>query len=174
MTELRIVNGRVYDPANGIDGEVREICVSGGKIVAEVGPGARRIDAAGMVVMPGGVDIHAHIAGPKVNLARKLQPEDHRLDVHPRTPWSRSGVGGSVPSTFATGYRYAGLGYSTVMEAAVPPLGARHAHEELDDTPVIDKGFYVLMGNNELAMRLIAAGDRAQLHDYVAWLLNAA
>ena len=48
----------------------------------------------GMVVMPGGVDIHCHIAGPKVNLARKLQPEDHRHDVHPRTRHTRSGVSG--------------------------------------------------------------------------------
>ena len=31
-----------------------------------------------MVVMPGGVDIHAHIAGPKVNAARRLTPEEHR------------------------------------------------------------------------------------------------
>ena len=39
---------------------------------------ATRIDARGMVVMPGGVDIHAHIAGPKVNAARRLAPEEHR------------------------------------------------------------------------------------------------
>ena len=31
--------------------------------------------------MPGGVDIHAHIAGPKVNAARKLAPEEHRADT---------------------------------------------------------------------------------------------
>ena len=29
---LRIINGRVYDPTNGIDGEVREICIQGGKV----------------------------------------------------------------------------------------------------------------------------------------------
>ena len=41
------------------------MCLQDGKVVAEVGPDARRIDARGMVVMPGGVDIHAHIAGPE-------------------------------------------------------------------------------------------------------------
>jgi hypothetical protein len=61
---LRIVNGRVYDPLNGIDGEVRDVCIQDGKIVAHVPPEARRIDAHGMVIMPGGVDIHCHIAGP--------------------------------------------------------------------------------------------------------------
>jgi formylmethanofuran dehydrogenase subunit A len=171
---LRIVNGRVHDPANGIDGEVRDICVQDGKIVESVPPEARRIDAAGMVVMPGGVDIHCHIAGPKVNLARKLQPEDHRLDVHPRTPFTRSGVGGTVPSTFATGYRYATLGYTTAMEAAVPPLGARHVLEELHDTPIIDKGFYVLLGNNVLLYRLLKEGRMEEFRQAAAWWLNAA
>ncbi len=171
---LRIVNGRVYDPANGIDGEVREICIRDGRITDKAPAEAKTIDAAGMVVMPGGVDIHCHIAGPKVNLARKLQPEDHRLDVHPRTPFTRSGVGGTVPSTFTTGYRYATLGYTTAMEAAVPPIGARHALEELNDTPVIDKGFYVLLGNNVFLYRLLKEGRMGEFREAVAWWLNAA
>ena len=171
---LRIVNGRVYDPANNVDGEIRDVCIEQGKIVADVPQGARRIDARGMVVMPGGVDIHCHIAGPKVNLARKLQPEDRRLDVHPATSVNRSGTGGIVPSTFATGYRYAAMGYTTAMEAAVPPLGARHALEELHDTPVIDKGFYVLLGNNVLLNKLLKENRTEEFRQAVAWWLNAA
>ena len=62
---------------------------------------------------------------------------------------------GSVPSTFATGYKYAGLGYTTAFDAAIAPLAARHAHEEFADTPCIDKGFYTLMGNNHYLMRSI-------------------
>ena len=133
----------------------------------------RTIDAAGMVVMPGGVDMHCHIAGPKVNTARKMRPEDHRLDPVPRTSITRSGVGKTVPSTFATGYRYAAMGYTTAFDAAVPPMAARHAHEEFSDTPVIDKGFFVLMGNNEFIMQQIAAGEHERLRHYVAWLLHA-
>ena len=169
---LRIINGEVYDPINNINGEVREICIDDGRIVASVN-GGRTIDAAGMVVMPGGVDMHCHIAGPKVNTARKMRPEDHRLDPVPRTSITRSGVGKTVPSTFATGYRYAAMGYTTAFDAAVPPLAARHAHEEFSDTPVIDKGFFVLMGNNEFIMQQIAAGEHERLRHYVAWLLNA-
>ena len=78
---LRIAQGRVYDPANGIDGEVRDVCLDGGKVVEELPSDAPRLDARGMVVMPGGVDIHSHIAGPAVNAARKLAPEEHRADV---------------------------------------------------------------------------------------------
>jgi formylmethanofuran dehydrogenase subunit A len=170
---LRIVNGRIYDPANGVDGAVGDVCISGGRIVADVPPDARRIDARGMVVMPGGVDIHCHIAGPKVNLARKVQPEDHRHDVHLRTRVTRSGTGGTVPSTFATGYRYAAMGYTAAMEAAVTPLGARHTLEELHDTPVIDKGFFVLMGNNVLMYRLLQEGRREEFRQTLAWWMSA-
>lgn len=173
MSMMRIVNGRVYDPANGVDGEIRDVCVADGQIVAEVAPEARRLDASGLVIMPGGVDIHCHIAGAKVNLARKLQPEDHRHDVHPRTTVTRSGVGGTVPSTFTTGYRYALLGYTTAMEAAVPPISARHTLEELHDTPIIDKGFYVLMGNNVLLYKLLEQGRRDDFRNALAWWLSA-
>ena len=98
------------------------------------------LDATGFVVMPGGVDMHAHIAGPKVNVARKMRPEDKRkAPVIRRTSFTRSGTTGSVPSTFATGYLYAGMGWTTAVEAAVPILSAKHTHEELRDTPIIDK-----------------------------------
>ena len=170
---LRIVNGKIHDPANNINGETREICIEDGKIVESVSDDASRIDAHGMVVMPGGVDMHCHIAGSKVNLARKLQPEDHRRDVHPATAYTRSGTGGVVPSTFATGYRYATLGYTTAMEAAVPPLTARHVLEELHDTPIIDKGFYVLLGNNVFLYKLLEKGRMDEVRQAVAWWLNA-
>jgi formylmethanofuran dehydrogenase subunit A len=176
VTEIRISGGAVHDPANQVDGEVRDVCLADGKVVADVGPGARRIDAHGMVVMPGGVDIHAHIAGPKVNAARKLTPDDRRDDPQDRTEILRSGTGGVVPSTFATGYRYSLLGYTTVVEAAAPPLAARHVLSELRDTPMIDKAFLILMGNNQVLFELIRQSGGAvspQLRDAVAWWLEA-
>src|SRR5216110_2158511 len=174
---LRITGGTVYDPANGVDGVVRDVCIEGDQIVAKVPASAPRLDARGMVVMPGGVDMHAHVAGSSVNHARRLLPEEHAADplTAPRLEdgaVARSGTGGTVPSTFATGYRYAGLGYTTVMEAAVAPLAARHAHAELDDTPIIDAGFFVLLGNDEYLLRQLAAGEAVRARDYVAWLLG--
>jgi formylmethanofuran dehydrogenase subunit A len=157
---FKIAGGTVYDPANGIDGQVRDLWIAGDKIVeapidSEVRP-ARTIDARGLVVMPGGVDMHCHIVGSKVNTARKMCPEQKRRgQAVLRTRNTRSGTMGSVPSTFATGYKYAGLGYTTAFDAAIPPLTARHAHEELADTPCVDKGFYTLMGNNHYLMRSI-------------------
>ena len=85
----------------------------------------------------------------------------------------RSGTGGTVPTTFTTGYRYAGLGYTTVFDAAVAPLLARHSHAELDDTPCVDGGIFVLMGNDEYLLRQVAAGERERARDYAAWLLGS-
>ena len=134
----------------------------------------REIDARGLVVMPGGVDMHCHIAGPKVNVARKMRP-DEKVEpaVLRRTAITRSGTLGSVPSTFATGYKYAGLGYTTAFDAAISPLSARHAHEELADTPCIDKGFYVLMGNNHYVMQCIQQNEPQKLRAFIGWLLGA-
>ena len=176
MTAIRITGGAVHDPANDVDGEVRDVCLKDGKVVADVGSDARRIDARGTVVMAGGVDIHAHIAGPKVNAARRLSPEDRREHPLDRTELLRSGTGGAVPSTFATGYRYSLLGYTTVVEAAAPPLAARHVLAELRDTPIIDKAFLILMGNNQVLFELIRESRgavSAPLRDAVAWWLDA-
>src|SRR3984885_12807560 len=131
MSLIRISGGNVHDPANDVNGDIRDVCLRDGKVVDDVGPEARRIDARGMVVMAGGVDIHAHIAGPAVNAARKLSPEERRDHPMDRTEILRSGTGGLVPSTFATGYRYSLLGYTTVVEAPAPPLAARHVLAEL-------------------------------------------
>ncbi len=176
---LKLANGTIYDPLNNLNGVVQDIWVQDGKVIAAPSDPDERpdkvIDATGLIVMPGGVDIHAHIAGPKVNAARKMRPEDKRkAPVVRRTPISRSGTTGSVPSTFATGYLYAGMGYTTAFDAAVPPLGARHAHEEFHDTPIIDKGFYVLMGNNHYVLRQIAANEPEKLRAFAAWLLGSA
>lgn len=176
-SRLRITGGTVYDPANGLDGVVCDVCIEGDRIVADVPASAPRLDARGLVVMPGGVDIHAHVAGSSVNHARRLLPEEHAADRVPAPHFAdgtraRSGSGGTVPSTFATGYRYAGLGYTTVMEAAVAPVAARHAHAELDDTPIIDAGFFVLLGNDDYLLNQIASGERGRARDYAAWLLG--
>ena len=177
-SRLRISGGTVYDPANGVDGEVRDVCIDGDRIVAELPSNVPRLDARGMIVMPGGVDIHAHIAGSSVNQGRRLLPEQHATDPVPAPrladgATARSGTAGTIPSTFTTGYRYAGLGYTTVMEAAVAPLAARHAHAELDDTPIIDAGCFVLLGNDDYLLRQLAAGELARARQYVAWLLGA-
>jgi len=177
---LRIAGGTVHDPANGVDGEVRDVCVEDGRIVATLPADAPTLDVRGMVVMAGGVDMHAHIASSAVNQGRRLLAAERAADPAPAPalddgePLPRSGTGGTLPTTFTTGYRYAGLGYTTVFDAAVAPLFARSTHAELDDTPIIDAGGFILMGNDEYLFRLIDAGERERARDYAGWLLGAA
>src|SRR3954462_9058949 len=171
---LRITCGTVYDPANHVHGEIRDVCIANGKVVASV-EGGRTIDATGMVVFPGGVDVHTHVAGAALNFARGLIPEQHRKAapvIHSQI--RRAGLGGSTPTTFATGYLYAGMGWTTVNEAAVPILTARHTHEELRDTPIVDKTCCVLMANNEILLDLLEAGEFERAKHVVAWQIWAA
>jgi len=172
---LRITGGTVYDPANGIDGQVRDLCIDdAGKFVASV-DGGRTIDATGMIVFPGGVDVHTHVAGGAINFARAMTPEDHRrTQAFIRSQTRRSGLGGMAPTTFATGYLYAGMGWTTVNEAAVPVLSARHTHEELSDIPIVDKTSCVLMANNELLLDQLQLGEYERAKNIVAWYLWAA
>jgi formylmethanofuran dehydrogenase subunit A len=176
---LRIRGGAVHDPANRVDGEVRDVCIENGRIVASLPSDAPVLNASGMVVMPGGVDMHAHFASSSCNHARRLVPEEHAADPIPAPNLlddegpGRSGTGGTLPSTYSTAYRYAGLGYTTAFDAAVAPIMARHSHHELDDTPILDAGFFTLMGNDEYLLRQIAAGERDRARDYAAWLLGA-
>lgn len=179
MSTLLIRGGRVVDPANGVDSE-GDVWIRDGRVVAApADPDARAdrtIDARGYVVMPGGVDVHSHIAGSKVNAARIMRPEERRSDARAMRRWRdfRSGTIGSVPSTFATGYQYAGLGYTTAVDAAIPPLGARAAHAEFGDVPLVDKAMLVLMGNNHLVMEAVKSKDRAAVERTAAWLLDSA
>jgi len=174
MRDLIVKGGYVYDPLNGVDGERTDILIGGGKVVEELDERkAKVIDASGMTVMPGGVDVHSHIAGSKINIGRLMRPEDHRKDVVPRTRLTRAGVGYSCPSTFVAGYRYAQMGYTSVMEAAMPPLGARHVHEELNDTPIFDKTAFPLFGNNYFTLKYVKAGDLEMLKAFIAWMLRA-
>lgn len=74
--DLVIVNGRVIDPASGLDG-VRSIGVNGSTIqVVSDQPltGRTRIDAAGLVVAPGFIDLHQHGQ-------RRVAPAVDRLKV---------------------------------------------------------------------------------------------
>jgi dihydroorotase len=65
--DLLIKGGHVIDPANRIDG-VMDVAVSGNRI-ARVAPaipasqGRKVIDAAGLYVTPGLIDLHAHVFG---------------------------------------------------------------------------------------------------------------
>ena len=172
---MRLAGARVIDPANGIDGQVRDLYVRDGCIVEapQDAASAQTIDVSGRIVMAGAIDLHTHIGGGKVNLARLLLPEDHRRVRYERTELTRASCGHAAPGTLATGYRYAEMGYTACFEPAMLPSNARQTHLELGDTPIVDKGCYALLGNDDFFLRMLAAGEaQARINDYVAWTLD--
>ncbi|MGH8750229.1 MAG: formylmethanofuran dehydrogenase subunit A, partial [Burkholderiales bacterium] len=175
---LKLTGGKIYDPAHDINGEVRDLYLQDGRIVAAPAAGARisqEYDLRGKIVMAGAIDLHTHIGGGKVNIARAMLPEDHRGDVALRTALTRSGCGHAAPSTLTTGYRYAEMGYTACFEPAMLPMNARQAHMEMGDTPMVDKGAYAMLGSDDFLLRLLAAKqDQQAINDYVAWTLSAA
>jgi formylmethanofuran dehydrogenase subunit A len=168
----RIKGGRVIDPANGSDG-IDDVWMRDGRVV-EAPPGAgadETFDAAGKIVMAGAIDIHSHIAGWSVNTARLLLPE-FRLGSAARpgsTPLSTAGW-----PAVEIGGLYATMGFTTVVEPAVSPHYALHAHLELADIPIIDKATLAVLGNDDFLLDLVRRKESAAaVRDYVAWTLAA-
>lgn len=171
----KLTGGIVYDPANQINGEKRDLYIEDGRLIAPAAKIDQNYDISDKVVMAGAIDLHTHIGGGKGNIARMLMPENHRLDPAPRTAIKRSGTGHAMPSTFTTGYRYAEMGYTAAFEPAVLPMNARQAHMEMGDVPMLDKGGYIMLGNDDYLLRLMAAkAPQTVINDYVAWTLRAA
>jgi formylmethanofuran dehydrogenase subunit A len=174
---IKLSGGKVYDPANKVSGEVRDIYVEDGKIVAAPAGGrvAQTYDVKGRVVMAGAIDPHTHIGGGKMTIARMMIPEDHMKDEVARTDLTRAGTGHAVPSTMVTGYRYAEMGYTACFEPAMLPANARQAHMEMGDTPMVDKGAFVMLGSDDYFLRQLAAKNEFErIKDYVAWTMHSA
>ncbi|TFW33994.1 dihydroorotase [Massilia horti] len=79
--KLHIKNGRLVDPANGID-SVKDLFIADGKVAAVDHPPAgfdavRTIDASGLVVAPGLVDLSARLREPGYEYKATLESEMH-------------------------------------------------------------------------------------------------
>lgn len=73
-TSISLLGGTLYDPANGKNGVVCDIHIRDGRIVDALHETpSRTLDLSGLIVMPGGVDIHSHVAGPKVCSGRRMR-----------------------------------------------------------------------------------------------------
>ena len=131
-----------------------------------------------MVVMPGGVDIHSHVASSSVNHARRVLPDEHTADpaaapdllrcrrplghrrhradhVHHRLPLRRPGLHYRVRCRRRA--------------RSAPATRTRSWTTRRSSTA----GFFVLMGNDEYLLRQIDAGERDRARDYAAWLFGA-
>jgi dihydroorotase len=75
MGTLLIRNGRVIDPASGLD-DVRDLFIDNGKIARIGGTGGTAdevIDARGKIVAPGFIDMHVHLREPGLEHAETIE-----------------------------------------------------------------------------------------------------
>ena len=160
VPRIVLVGGTIHDPAHGRDGVVDDVWIEGGKIIPRPADasGFQRVDATGLVVMPGGVDLHSHVAGPKVNAGRRIAPH---LARH------RTAAPAAVPTIHSTGALYAALGYTTVFDAAIATSAAAVAHHELADLPILDKGIYLLAADDADLLAALAIHDHTRCADLV-------
>jgi formylmethanofuran dehydrogenase subunit A len=135
---LKIAGGCVYDPAQGWQGEVRDLFVSEGRMAPSLAQVDRILDAAGKAVLPGGVDLRAPLAGLGQDFLR---------------------LRGWVPTPAALGEAYALLGYTHVHEPFLTLATAGYVHRELAALPLVDTSASLVVNLRDLDLYL-AAGDR--------------
>ncbi len=171
---LWIKNGIVVDPKNGIDGEKMDIFIKEGKIVEESEvkkEECKVIDASNKLVVAGGVEMHSHIAGSKINTGRSMRPEEMRV-VRNVAGKFRAVVGRVLLTAPGIGYEYAKMGYTTAVEAASPPIGSPHTHEELDAIPIVDKAALPVFGNWHFVFKFVSEKDQEKLQAFIAWAIE--
>lgn len=105
MHDLVVRGGRVIDPSQGID-RVADVAIDGNRIVAvgeNVATGGARelLDAGGMIVTPGLIDLHTHVFWGVPPLG--VQPDPHCLA---RGVTTAVDAGSSGASTFPAFRRY--------------------------------------------------------------------
>ena len=152
--DLVIVNGRVMDPETGLDA-TRNVGITGGTIVAvseEALEGRDTIDATGLVVAPGFIDLHAH---GQDSVSERFQALDGvttalemEIGVYPVAPWyaSREGrtllnFGATVSHPNARTRLLAGIdvGHQPTLPPGVnESMGSDVIYEELDEVQVAE------------------------------------
>lgn len=170
-----IQRGRVIDPARNVN-QIADILVEDDRIVSAASSSAEKIDrvidASDCVVMSGGIDIHTHIGGGKLSIARLLLGEtmadDARwLGLHPAESEF-------LPATAVTARRYLEMGYTVAFEPAVIPCNARAAHSEMADLPGLATGGFCLLGNDDVLLKLLSEdAEQEKINQYVGWMVRA-
>jgi len=149
---LKIAGGCVYDPAQGWQGEVRDLYVSQGRLVAPLPEVDRVLDARGQAVLPGGVDLRAPVAGWGQDVLR---------------------LKGLAPALAALGEAYALLGYTHAHEPFLTLTTAGYVHRELAALPLMDTSASLVVNLRELDLWLGAADRRAEAGQTLRGLLTS-
>jgi len=181
MSLTVVRGGKVYDPAHAIDGEPRDLWIRDGVIVpapenpaanpaAEPGQGGETvevIDAAGLILAPGAIEIHSHIAGWQLSLARAARLRE-AVDASPQAGL----IPELIPSPAEVAEAYLKLGYTTLFDAAMSPRFAWYTHADFSAMQSIDRGAFTLASDDVAAAWALGRRDPAVLRQVLAGLLD--
>lgn len=163
MTSITLVRGgTVVDPAHSPEGMVRDLWIRDGRIISELEEekADEIIDARGMLIAPGAIEIHTHIAGASLALARKLCL--HEIDGKPL-----------LPPASQIAKEYLKLGYTTLFDAAMFPGLAWRTHADFNRMNGVDKGAFTLVSDHLAVARAVEQRKRKNLQSILAQILIA-
>lgn len=149
---LKIAGGRLYDPACGWDGEVGDLYIEAGRLVAPLPEVDRVIEARGQVVAPAGIELRGQVA-------------TYGLD------FLRLSVG--APSLAELGESYALLGYTHVHEPFLTAWTAGYVQRQLAALPIVDTSASLVVNLRELDLYLSSPEHLAEVGQTLQFLLEA-
>jgi hypothetical protein len=147
----KIAGGRVFDPAQGWQGEVRDLYLDGDRIVPRLPQVEAVIDATNLAVVPGGIDIRGQVATYGLNFLR---------------------LWGVVPPPGKLGEMYAALGYTHVHEPFLTLATAGYVHRELAALPVVDVSASLVVNLRDLDLWLREEEKLAEVAETLQFFLE--
>ncbi len=148
---LKITGGRIYDPASGWQGEVRDLCIEGDRVVSRLTAADRIIDAQKRMVVAGGIDLRAQAATYGANFLLLLNGR---------------------PTLRELGLAYAFLGYTHVHEPFLTPVTAALVHRHLAALPVVDVSASLVLNLRDLDVWLKDRDMWAEISETIRFLLE--
>ena len=138
--DLVLTNGRVMDPESGLDA-VRNVGISNGTIAAISSTplkGKQAVDASGLVIAPGFIDLHAH---GQDSVSNRLQAADGvttalelEAGVYPLGEWLTSRKGKALINYGATvGHGYARIKLMSGIDVGHGPTLPPKERAQIDD-----------------------------------------
>jgi formylmethanofuran dehydrogenase subunit A len=114
---IAIRGGKIFDPSRGWDGVERDLFIANGRLVDRLDNVAQVINAQGLAVTPGAIDLRSSVAGYGQNYLR---------------------LWGAMPSPRQLAESYARLGYTHIHEPFLTIATANYVHQELAAIPILD------------------------------------
>ncbi len=163
MSKLLIKNGLIFDPINNIDGEIKDLQIEDGIFVDRFSneKDIQEIDAKDNTVIPGALDIHAHVASQQTNWVRLLGSKNSNFNEY----WQ-----GLTLKKIARDY--ISNGYTFIIEANTYPSLAKQTIFNFRELPVLDKGMLLNISNIWPLELEFKSGKIEDMSVFISDLLN--